>query len=122
MLRRVVIAMGVVLMATGVALLGRAHSQVGVCTVSHSSTASALGSTCVRTLMGYGEGFVFVASGFLVVVIALTMISRRERLDLKSELRAVPRTWKKADYVITNEPGVAQNPSVSRRTVMSGPS
>ena len=121
MLRRVVIALGVVFMATGIALLARAHTRVGVCTVARSSTASALGSSCVRTLMGYAEGFVFVASGFLVVVIAVTMISRRERIDLKSELRAVPRTWKKADYVITSEPDAVQPSGVARRTVMSGP-
>ena len=121
MLRRAVIAMGLVLMAFGVAMLGRAHTQVGVCSVSHSSTASGLNSTCVQTLMGYSEGFVFVASGFLIVIIALTMIARRERIDLKAELRAVPRTWKKADYVITSEPSPLQNSAGVRRTVMSGP-
>jgi hypothetical protein len=121
MLRRVVIVVGVLLAAFGVVLLGRAHTQVGVCSVSHSSTASGLNSSCVRTLMGYSEGFVFVASGFLIIVIALTMISRRERLDLKSELRAVPRTWKKADYVITSEPDALQSATVAPRTVLSGP-
>ena len=120
MLRRVVIATGLVLMVVGIALLGRAHTQVGVCSVSHSSTASGLNSSCVQTLMGYSEGFVFVASGFLIIVIALTMISRRERIDLKSELRAVPRTWKKADYVITSEPNAVQSSIVSHRTAVSG--
>jgi len=120
-LRRVVVAMGLVLMVVGVGLLGRAHTQVGVCAVSHSSTTSGLNSSCVQTLMGYSEGFVFVASGFLIVIIALTMISRRERIDLKSELRAVPRTWKKADYVITSDSNPPLNSNMTRRTVMSGP-
>jgi len=121
MLRRAVTGIGIVLIAFGVVMLSRAHTQVGVCTVSHSSSASGLNSSCVQTLMGYLEGFVFVASGFLIVIIAVTMISRRDRIDLKSELRAVPRTWKKADYVIPSETGGIESATTTPRTVMSGP-
>ena len=105
MLRRILIAFGVVSMLFGGFLVGHAHSTPNGCATLHAvgTTSSGLGATCVHTLIGYSEGFVFMAAGLIVTVIAVTMISRRERLNLRSELRAVPRTWKKADYVITSE-------------------
>jgi len=45
--------------------------------------------------MSYSLGFVFVASGLIIAVIAFTMIAKQERLDLHGELKAVPRTWAK---------------------------
>jgi len=49
--------------------------------------------------MSYSLGFVFVASGLIIAVIAFTMIAKQERLDLHGELKAVPRTWAKRNYV-----------------------
>jgi hypothetical protein len=97
-LKRIVISIGLAAMAFGIWTLVRAHSQVGTCTVSSPTGAisrSGLDKTCVQTLMSYSLGFVFVASGFIIGVIALTMIARQERLDLHGELKAVPRTWAK---------------------------
>ena len=53
--------------------------------------------------MSYSLGFVFVASGLIIAVIALTMIAKQERMDLHSPLKAVPRTWGKREYVVTSE-------------------
>jgi hypothetical protein len=52
--------------------------------------------------MSYSLGFVFVASGVIIAIIALTMIAKQERIDLHSELKAVPRTWGKRQYVATS--------------------
>ena len=52
--------------------------------------------------MSYSLGFVFVASGVIIAAIALTMIGRQAHLDLHGELRAVPRTWAKREYVATS--------------------
>jgi hypothetical protein len=104
--KRIVIGLGIVLMVFGLWTLLQAHTQVGVCTVSAARGASArsgLDSTCVKTLMAYIEGFVFVASGLIITVIAFTMIARQEKLDLRCELRAVPRTFKKGNYEIHSE-------------------
>jgi hypothetical protein len=56
----------------------------------------------VQTLMSYSLGFVFVASGVIIAVIAVTMIGRQAHLDLHGELKAVPRTWAKREYVATS--------------------
>jgi hypothetical protein len=101
-IRKVVIGLGLALMAFGIWTLARAHSQVGTCTTSGATGAashSGLDSSCVQTLMSYSLGFVFVASGLIIAVIAFTMIAKQERLDLHGELKAVPRTWAKRNYV-----------------------
>ncbi len=105
-LRKTVTGMGVALVIFGMWTLARTHSRVGVCTPLTGARAGAgagIDSLCAQTLMSYLEGFVFVASGVIVVIIAFTMIARRARLDLHAELHAVPRTWSKAKYVITSE-------------------
>lgn len=103
-LRRTVIGCGLAAMAFGIWTLARAHSQVGTCTTTNGlgTTHSGIDATCVQTLMSYSLGFVFVASGLIIVVIALTMIAKQERIDLHSELRAVPRTWAQRDYATTS--------------------
>ena len=105
-LKRIVIAIGLAITAFGIWTLARAHSQVGACTVSTSTGATAhsgIDKTCVQTLMSYSLGFVFVASGVIIVFIALTMIAKQERIDLHSELKAVPRTWGQRNYVMTSD-------------------
>jgi hydrogenase/urease accessory protein HupE len=92
-------------MAFGIWTLARAHSQVGTCTTTNGLGAnhSGIDANCVQTLMSYSLGFVFVASGLIVAVIALTMIAKQERIDLHSELKAVPRTWGTRRYVATSQ-------------------
>jgi hypothetical protein len=103
-LKRSVIALGLAAMAFGIWTLAKAHSQVGTCTTGGVRTAhSGIDSACVQTLMSYSLGFVFVASGFIIAVIAMTMIGRQVRLDLHHELKAVPRTWGKREYVASSE-------------------
>jgi hypothetical protein len=105
-LRRIVIAIGLAAMAFGVWTLAKAHSQVGTCTAGSPTGAAAhsgIDSNCVQTLMSYSLGFVFVASGVIIGVIALTMIAKQERIDLHSELKAVPRTWGKREYVAKSD-------------------
>ena len=105
-IRKVVIGLGLAVMAFGIWTLARAHSQVGTCTTSSPTGAashSGIDSSCVQTLMSYSLGFVFVASGVIIAVIALTMIAKQERIDLHSELKAVPRTWGKRQYVATSD-------------------
>jgi hypothetical protein len=104
-IRKVVTGLGLAVMAFGIWTLARAHSQVGTCTTSGPTGAashSGIDSTCVQTLMSYSLGFVFVASGVIIAIIALTMIAKQERIDLHSELKAVPRTWGKRQYVATS--------------------
>ena len=104
--KRIVIGLGAVLMLFGLWTLLQAHTHVGVCTVSSAhavGVTSGIDSTCVKTLMAYLEGFVFVASGLVIIVIAFTMIARQEKIDLHAELRAVPRTFKKGTYEIHSE-------------------
>jgi hypothetical protein len=104
--KRIVIGLGTVLMLFGLWALLQAHTQVGVCTVSGSAGTGAtngIDATCVKTLMAYLEGFVFVACGLIITVIAFTMIARQEKIDLHAELRAVPRTFKKGNYEIHSE-------------------
>jgi hypothetical protein len=118
MLRKFVVGLGLTTTLFGVWLLGRVHSKVGVCNVIHGSVAgssSGARSGCVGILMSYTEGFVFVASGLVVIAIAFTMISRRERLDLRSELRAVPRTFKTPGYSINSRPVPIDKVAVSAR-------
>jgi hypothetical protein len=104
-LRKIVTSFGLVTMAFGIWTLDRAHTQVGVCTTSNGlgATHSGIDAKCVQTLMSYSLGFVFVASGFIIAVIAFTMIAKQERMDLHGELKAVPRTWGKREYVTTGE-------------------
>jgi hypothetical protein len=105
-LRRIVTGIGLAVMAFGIWTLARAHSQVGTCTTSGPTGAashSGIDSQCVQTLMSYSLGFVFVASGLIIAVIALTMIAKQERIDLHSELKAVPRTWGKREYEATSD-------------------
>jgi hypothetical protein len=104
-LKRIVIAVGLAAMAFGIWTLMKAHSQVGTCSTSGAAGATAhsgIDSSCVQTLMSYSLGFVFVASGVIIAAIALTMIGRQAHLDLHGELRAVPRTWAKREYVATS--------------------
>jgi len=104
-IRKVVTGLGLAVMAFGIWTLARAHSQVGTCTTSGPTGAashSGIDSTCVQTLMSYSLGFVFVASGVIIAIIAFTMIAKQERIDLHSELKAVPRTWGKRQYVATS--------------------
>ena len=104
-IRKVVTGLGLAVMAFGIWTLVRAHSQVGTCTTSGPTGAashSGIDSSCVQTLMSYSLGFVFVASGVIIAIIALTMIAKQERIDLHSELKAVPRTWGKRQYVATS--------------------
>jgi len=104
-IRRVVTGLGLAVMAFGIWTLARAHAQVGTCstgTATGATSHAGIDSTCVRTLMSYSLGFVFVASGVIIAIIALTMIAKQERIDLHSELRAVPRTWGKRQYVATS--------------------
>jgi hypothetical protein len=103
--RRIVIGLGLAAVAFGIWTLVTAHSQVGTCSTSGAAGATAhsgIDSTCVQTLMSYSLGFVFVASGVIIVFIALTMMAKQERLDLHSELKAVPRTWGERRYVTTS--------------------
>jgi len=110
-LRRIVTGFGLAIMAFGIWTLARAHSRVGTCTTTNGlgATHSGIDSTCVQTLMSYSLGFVFVASGLIIAVIALTMIAKQERMDLHGELKAVPRTWGKREYVISSE-GLDEQP------------
>jgi hypothetical protein len=105
-LRKIVTGVGTALIIFGMWTLAHTHAQVGVCTPLNGAGAGAstgIDSLCAQTLMAYLEGFVFVVSGVIVVIIAFTMIARRARLDLHSELHAVPRTWAKIKYVITSD-------------------
>jgi hypothetical protein len=105
-LKRTVIGLGLAVMAFGIWTLTRAHAQGATCTVSTATGAAArsgLDSTCVKSLMSYSLGFVFVASGVIIAIIALTMIAQQERIDLHCELKAVPRTWGKRNYVTTSD-------------------
>ncbi|HEY5439386.1 MAG TPA: hypothetical protein VIJ99_10855 [Acidimicrobiales bacterium] len=105
-LRKTVTSLGVALIVFGMWTLARTHSQVGVCTPLTGARAGAsngIDALCAQTLLSYLEGFVFVVSGVIVVIIAFTMIARRARLDRHSELHAVPRTWAKVKYVITSD-------------------
>jgi hypothetical protein len=105
-LKRIVIGVGLAAMAFGIWTIARAHSQVGTCSTSGAAGAAAhsgIDSTCVQTLMSYSLGFVFVASGVIIAVIAVTMIGRQAHFDLHSELKAVPRTWAKREYVTTSD-------------------
>jgi len=141
-IRKVVIGLGLALMAFGIWTLARAHSQVGTCTTSGATGAashSGLDSSCVQTLMSYSLGFVFVASGLIIAVIAFTMIAKQERLDLHGELKAVPRTWAKRNYVAASvglddpldvltppssahqEPELADATATSHRSTVSRP-
>jgi hypothetical protein len=93
-MRRAIIGSGLGLMAFGVWVMMDVHAQSNGCVVYTSSgPASGLDSACVRTVMSYTQGFVFTASGLLVVAIGYFMINRHARLDLKSELRFVPRSF-----------------------------
>jgi hypothetical protein len=98
-LRRTVIGIGLAVMIFGIWTLARTHSRVGTCTVTNGlgATHSSIDATCVQTLMAYSLGFVFVA------LIAFTMIAKQQRMDLHSELKAVPRTWAKRNYVATSD-------------------
>src|SRR5579863_9046556 len=110
-LRRIVTGLGVAIMAFGIWTLTRAHAQVGTCTTTSglSGSHSGIDSTCVQTLMSYSLGFVFVASGFIITVIALTMIAKQERMDLHCELKAVPRSWATREYFAKSD-GLGQEP------------
>jgi len=103
-IRRAVIGVGLAVMAFGIWTLARAHSRVGACTTTNGvgATHSGIDATCVQTLMSYSLGFVFVASGIIIAVIAFTMIAKQERIDLHAELRAVPRSWGKRQYTATS--------------------
>jgi len=106
MLKRIVIGIGLAGIAFGIWTLVRAHSQVGTCSTSGAAGATAhsgIDSACVQTLMSYSLGFVFVASGVIIAVIAFTMIGRQAHLDLHGDLKAVPRTWGKREYVATSD-------------------
>jgi hypothetical protein len=123
--KRIVIGLGTVLMLFGLWTLLQAHTQVGVCTVSGPggvAATSGIDSTCVKTLMAYVEGFVFVACGLIITVIAFTMIARQEKIDLHAELRAVPRTFKKANYEIHTEDLDEDVEGVVTRLLLPGPS
>ena len=99
LLKRLVIACGLALMAFGGWAFDRTYAEVGTCSSGAGSAArSGLDSSCVQTVMSYSMGFVFVASGLIIIAIAFTMIAKQERIDLRSELKAVPRTWAKPDY------------------------
>lgn len=105
-LRKSVTGVGLALVVFGMWTLARTHSQVGTCaplTGARAGASSGIDAQCAQTLLSYLEGFVFVVSGVLIVIIAFTMIARRARLDLHGELHAVPRTWAKTKYVITSE-------------------
>jgi hypothetical protein len=105
-LKRIVIGIGLAAMAFGIWTLAKAHSQVGTCTTGGAAGATAhtgIDSSCVQTLMSYSLGFVFVASGVIIAVIAVTMIGRQAQIDMHSELKAVPRTWAKREYVATSD-------------------
>ena len=114
-IRRFVIGCGLAAIAFGIYTLARAHSQVGTCTTTNAlgTTHSGIDATCVQTLMSYSLGFVFVASGVIIAVIALTMIAKQERIEFHSELRAVPRTWSHGHYVATSNGLGGSRPSVT---------
>lgn len=121
--KRIVIGIGLAAMAFGIWTLARAHSQVGACTTSSATGAvahSGIDSTCVRTLMSYSLGFVFVASGLIIAFIACTMIGRQVRIDLHSELKAVPRTWGKREYVATSDGLVESTEGASVLYIVEG--
>lgn len=104
-IRKAVIGFGLAVTAFGIWTLARAHSQVGTCTTTNGlgPSHSGIDASCVQTLMSYSLGFVFVASGLIIALIAFTMIAKQERIDLHSELKAVPRTWAKRHYVATSD-------------------
>lgn len=118
-LRKTVIGLGLAAMIFGLWALARVHSQIGTCTASYgaNATRSGLDTTCVTTLMSYSLGFVFVASGLIIMVIAFTMIAKQERIDLRCELRAVPRTWAKTNYAATSGGWDATIDSVTPRLI-----
>lgn len=106
MLKRIVIGIGLAGVAFGIWTLMRAHSQVGTCSTGGAAGATAhsgIDSACVQTLMSYSLGAVFVASGVIIAIIAFTMIGRQAHLDLHGELKAVPRTWGKREYVAKSD-------------------
>lgn len=106
MLKKIVIGIGLAAVAFGIWTLVRAHSQVGTCSTGGAAGATAhsgIDTACVQTLMSYSLGFVFVASGVIIAIIAFTMIGRQAHLDLHGELKAVPRTWAKREYVATSD-------------------
>jgi hypothetical protein len=96
---------GLAIIAFGIYTLDRAHTRVGICTTTNGFgvTRTGIDKACVQTLLSYSLGFVFVASGFVITVIAFTMIAQQERRDLHGELKAVPRTWGKRQYVATSD-------------------
>jgi hypothetical protein len=121
MMKRLVIGCGLALMAFGGWAFAQTYSEVGTCSSGTGAAAgSGLDSSCVQTVMSYSMGFVFVASGLIIIVIAFTMIAKQERIDLRAELKAVPRTWAKREYT-AGAPQEARISSASRlQSVSSG--
>jgi hypothetical protein len=121
LLKRIVIGCGLALMAFGGWAFDRTYAEVGTCSSNIGTAArSGFDSSCVQTVMSYSMGFVFVASGLIIIVIAFTMIAKQERIDLRSELKAVPRTWAKAEYV-TGAPMESRfGPAPQLQSVSSG--
>ena len=104
LLKRMVIGCGLALMAFGIWAFTRVYSEVGTCSSNTgAATRSGLNSSCVQTVMSYSMGFVFVASGLIIIAIAFTMIAQQESIDLRTDLKAVPRRWVKAEYAANTE-------------------
>ncbi len=107
-MRRTVTFLGLAVMASGVWTLQRTYAVIGICRVlTSSATTSGIDRVCSRTIFAYVEGFVLVSSGLFVVMIAVTMIDRQRRIDLRSELRAVPRQMSTPPRTFTNIPSIA---------------
>ena len=122
-MRRMVTFLGLAVVASGLWTLRRTYKVVGNCRVLNSTVAtSGVDRVCSRTVFGYVEGVVLIVSGLLVVAIAMTMISRRSRMDLRCELRAVPRNMAKPKFVIVSPPSEFQgqlgSPPVRRQEMI----
>ncbi|MGH9019983.1 MAG: hypothetical protein ACRDV0_03080 [Acidimicrobiales bacterium] len=122
MIRKIIIGAGAALSLYGIWFWTRVHSAVGVCSAPLASNTGAVatGRTCASIVASYGEGFIFVIAGVLVMFIAFTMIQRDQRLSLKSELRAVPRQWAQRHYSATSDEAGPWN-GVDRRVAQVSP-
>jgi hypothetical protein len=97
-MKKIAIGLSLTSMVVGTWLITKEHSLSTVCTTKTSSTTiGGLSTGCMSAITSYFIGFALVAGGLIVLILAIVLMNKRNRIDHWRKRNAVISTLQRKD-------------------------
>jgi hypothetical protein len=97
-MKRIVVVLSVFSIVVGTWLITKEHGVSSACTTKSSSTSiGGLSTGCMSAITSYFIGFGLVAGGLIVLILAIVLMNKRNRMDQWRKRNAVISTLQRKD-------------------------